>query len=197
MGAGQTARDQKKAAACQGVVAFEDEASFWLDGTLHQTWSRKGVQPRVDTYGLRKTGHVFGAITVEEVPQFTYQFSDVFNGHTFHQFLELLVEQHKGRKVFLIIDNGPCHWLDDAGKAWLGQHGDEIELHRLPPYSPEFNPMEGVWKTTKRVTTHNRFFLTTTERDDALRATFSTFRTDPGRIAGQVARYLADDRASA
>ena len=26
---------------------YEDEASFWLDGTLHQTWARVGVQPRV------------------------------------------------------------------------------------------------------------------------------------------------------
>ena len=155
------------------------------------------MQPRVDTYGLRKTAHVFGAITVEEEPQFTYQFSEVFNGHTFHQFLELLVAQHRGRKVFLIIDNGPCHWLDDAGKAWLAENGDLIELHRLPPYSPEFNPMEGVWKTTKRVTTHNRFFRTTDERDDALRATFGRFRETPSLIAGQVARYLPDDRLTA
>jgi hypothetical protein len=43
--------DQKKAAACRGVVMFGDEASFWLDGTLHVTWSRVGVQPRVDTFG--------------------------------------------------------------------------------------------------------------------------------------------------
>jgi len=197
VGPGPPARDKKKVAACRGILAFEDEASFWLDGTLHQTWSRKGVQPRVDTYGLRKTAHVFGAISVEEKPHFTYQFSDVFNGHTFHQFLEHLTAQHRGRKVFLIIDNGPCHWLDDAGKAWLAQNGDKIELHRLPPYSPEFNPMEGVWKTTKRVTTHNRFFRTTQERDDALRATFAQFRAHPATIAGQVARYLPDDRPSA
>jgi hypothetical protein len=41
---------------------FGDEASFWLDGTLHQTWSRIGIQPRVDTFGERKTAHVYGAI---------------------------------------------------------------------------------------------------------------------------------------
>jgi hypothetical protein len=52
-------------------VIFEDEASFWLDGTLHQTWSRIGNQPRVDTYGLRKTAHVFGAVTLDQA-DFTY-----------------------------------------------------------------------------------------------------------------------------
>src|SRR5207253_4014765 len=44
-------RDQKKATTCRGVVMFGDEASFWLDGSLHRTWARIGVQPRVDTFG--------------------------------------------------------------------------------------------------------------------------------------------------
>ena len=56
---------------------FEDEASFWLDGTLHQTWARVGVQPRVDTYGARKTAHVFGAVSLGEAA-FAYEFVDVF-----------------------------------------------------------------------------------------------------------------------
>ena len=118
---------------------FEDEASFWLDGTLHQTWSPIGVQPRVPTYGLRKTAHVFGAIAVED-GEFVYQFSDVFNRHTFHLFLLKLVEHHAPRKVFLVMDNGPCHWLDDAGKAWLASNGDKIELLRLSTLLPRIQP---------------------------------------------------------
>jgi hypothetical protein len=105
---------------------FGDEASFWLDGTLHRTWSRVGVQPRVDTYGMRKTGHVFGAIS----------------------------------------------------------------LFRLPPSSPQFNPLEGGWKTVKQPTTHNRFCHTTEERDAALVATFQRLDAQPAMIAGQVARFL-------
>lgn len=177
-------------------MAFEDEASFWLDGTLHQTWSRVGVQPRVDTLGQRKTAHVFGAVTLEEEPAFTHRFSEIFNGHTFHEFLLHLVAQHAPRKVFLIIDNGPCHWLDDAGKAWLAASGDKIELHRLPPYSPDYNPMEGVWKVTRKLATHNRYYLTTAERDAALEATFERFRQCPRLVANQVARYRGDDRAT-
>lgn len=52
-----------------------------------------------------------------------------------------LVEQHAPRKLFLIIDNGPCHWLDDDGKEWLRDNKDKVELYRLPPYSPQFNPV--------------------------------------------------------
>ena len=80
----------KKARRCCGIVMFEDEASFWLDGTLHQTWARVGVQPRVATYGARKTADVFGAVSLDEVA-FAYEFADVFNGDTFWIFIKRLV----------------------------------------------------------------------------------------------------------
>jgi transposase len=180
--------DQKKAAACRGVVLFEDEASFWLDGTLHRTWSRVGCQPRVDTFGARKTAHLFAAVSLCNA-QFTFQFAEVFNAGTFLTFLKRLVGKYAGRKVFLIIDNGPCHNLDATGQQWLAANRRRIALHRLPPYSPEFNPVEPIWKTTRKLTTHNRFYRTTVERDVALRRTFVRFQRNPALIAAHVARF--------
>jgi transposase len=182
------ARHQKKARAEEGVVLFEDEASFQLDPTLHRTWARRGAQPRVPTRGERKTAHVYGAIAVNDA-RFTYAFVDVFNGTTFLGFLKLLVQRYAGRKVFLIIDNGPCHNLNAEGRAWLEQNADLVSLNRLPPYSPELNGIEGVWKTTRRAATHNRFFANTNERDSALRCAFRTFQRRPNMLDGHVRRF--------
>lgn len=168
---------------------FGDEASFWLDGSLHRTWARVGKQPQVDTFGLRKTAHVFGALSLEPLPRFTFQFALKFKGSTFLEFLKKLV-RYSRRKIFLIIDNGPCHNLAADGKAWLEQNRHRIELFRLPPYSPNLNPIEGAWKETKKQTTHNRFFHTTDERDNALRITFGFFRSYPSLLSGHVARFL-------
>ena len=116
-------------------------------------------------------------------------FATVFNGETFHMFLQRLVQRTR-RKIFLIIDNGPCHNLNCEGVLWLAKNRHRIELHRLPPYSPNLNPIEGAWKETKKRTTHNRFFRTTEERDAALLFTFQGFAANPNLLAGQVARYL-------
>lgn len=169
---------------------FGDEASFWLDGTLHRTWARVGVQPRVDTFGARKTAHVYGAVSLERRPSFFYQFAQVFNGVTFLAFLKELIRRCRRRKVFLIIDNGPCHNLKEPGRRWLEEHRHRIELFRLPPYSPELNGIEGVWKVTKKTTTHNRFYRSVEERDTALATTFETFKAYPQMIAGHVERFL-------
>lgn len=170
-------------------MLFGDEASFWLDGSLHRTWARVGQQPHVETYGLRKTAHVFGAVSLEANPRFHHMFATVFNGDTFFAFLKQLVRTTR-RKLFLIIDNGPCHNLQAEGVEWLQTNRHRIELHRLPAYSPNLNPIEGVWKETKKCTTHNRFFRTTNERDTALRKTFLRFDTTPAMLVGQVARFF-------
>ena len=169
-------------------VDTRNEASFWLDGTLHQTWSKVGVQPRMDTFGQRKTAHVFGAVALEDAA-WHFRFAPVFNGTTFFHFVRQLVEHYAPRKVFLIIDNGGCHWLDDEGKAWVRDNPDKIELNRLPPYSPEFNPTEGVWKATRKHATHNRFYATVQDRDAALTETFETFQRIPQLIEGHVRRF--------
>lgn len=138
---------------------------------------------------MRKTAHVFGAVTLEPRPRFHYRFAPVFNGLTFLDFLKQLVTRSR-RKVFLIIDNGPCHNLKEEGKRWLAQNRRRLELFRLPPYSPEYNAIEGVWKTTKKRTTHNRFYKTVEERDAALCATFGQFQANPKLIANHVTRFL-------
>lgn len=142
----------------------------------------------MDTYGLRQTAHVFAAVSLDEA-RFFYRFAPVFNGETFYAFVRQLVARMAGRKVFLIIDNAPFHWMDEEGKEWVRQNRHLIELNRLPSYSPEFNPVEGVWKITRKMTTHNRFYHTTDERDAALRCTFSRFQQRPALIANQVARF--------
>ena len=146
-----------------------------------------GQQPRVDTYGLRKTAHLYATIGLADA-DFTYWFSPVFNGNTFWAFLKRLIAKYAPHKVFLIIDNAPWHHLPSEGKKWLAA-SKKIELFRLPGYSPELNPMEPIWKTTRKMTTHNRFYPTPAERDRALRATFAKFQRRPSLIAAHVTRF--------
>jgi transposase len=84
-----------------------------------------------------------------------------------------------------LVEQGP------RAAASPRSHAHRIELHRLPPYSPEFDAIEGVWKTTRRTTTHNRYFGSPAERDAALRTTFEQFKRQPSLIEGHVLRFRA------
>jgi transposase len=59
--------------------------------------------------------------------------------------------------MIVIVDNARWHHAN-ALQPWLHDHRDRIRLDFLPPYSPELNPVERVWKLTRRLCTHNRYF---------------------------------------
>ena len=46
----------------------------------------------------------------------------------------------------------------------------------LPPYSPDLNPIERVWKLTRRMATHNRYFENLNQVVDAVEAVFSSWK---------------------
>jgi transposase len=76
-----------------------------------------------------------------------------------------------------------------GGKVTLTMEEPVVELHRLPACSPAFDPVEGVWKTSRRRTTHNRFYHSTHERDAALTRIFTEFQQRLALIAKHVKRF--------
>ncbi len=55
------------------------------------------------------------------------------------------------------LDNSRYHHAKMLN-PWLEEHKKEIRLLFLPPYSPDLNPIERVWKLTRKLCTHNRYF---------------------------------------
>jgi transposase len=59
----------------------------------------------------------------------------------FIEFLGRLLRDSGGRKVHLIVDGHPVHRAKLVS-AWVGRHAEGMQLHFLPGYSPELNPVE-------------------------------------------------------
>ena len=75
-------------------------------------------------------------------------FSEHSKSQDMCDFLRAVSAANGGRKIVMILDNGPIHHT----KA-VSQCADELDIQLifLPPYSPQFNPIELIWKTIKRV----------------------------------------------
>jgi len=63
------------------------------------------------------------------------------------EFLEKIVKQNPGKRIILVLDNSRSHHAD---KTIRKARKLKIILVFLPPYSPDLNPVEFVWKTIKR-----------------------------------------------
>jgi transposase len=117
------------------------------------------VDPVVLHAPTRKSVAVFGAVRIVD-GRFASRWSDIFNAATFETFLTQLVRhKRKGRMMVVVADNARWHHAR-ALQPWLKEHRKVLRLDFLPPYSPDLNPVERVWKLTRRLCTHNRYFPT-------------------------------------
>ena len=148
----------RRAKERHALLLFGDEASFPQWGTLTYTWARRGQQPKVKTCGKRKGYKVFGLI-------------DYFTGHFFYQgqdgrlnsaayiaFLTRVLAQTT--QPIILIQDGAKYQTSAETKAFFAQQTARLEVVQLPTYSPDYNPIEKLWKKIKQQDTHLHYFPT-------------------------------------
>ena len=138
----------------------EDEVHFYQGTTVARAWSVKGKQPTLFTpAGRNKVGY-FGAVDLITGKLITQQIQpdEMFTQDTFRSFLECLLHFTK-YKIVLLLDNAKWHHAKRI-QAYVEARKDRLELLFLPPYSPDLNPIERVWRITRKKCTHNRYFPT-------------------------------------
>src|SRR5262244_4002879 len=174
----------------QGLILFEDEVSFAQWGSLSYTWARRGRQPEVPTSGKRKGYKVFGAIEYFSGRLFSQGIEGRFNSESSQGFLQMILDQIT-EHLFLIHDGARYH-TSAATQAFLAAHRDRITVEPLPSSSPDYNPIEYLWKKTKKRATHNQYFkefaLLTVSVDKAL----AYFATHPETVLGLFGLYCEE-----
>ena len=179
---------KKKAYQEQSALIFEDEASFRQDSTLHRTWAHRGQRPLIPMTGQRYSIKIFGCVEIFSA-RFLYQRDQVFNAQTYLGFLESIATAYYPRKVLLIQDNAPYHKDGDVW-TWFKENRKWLSVYNLPPYSPEDNAAEPLWRHTRINATHNRYFKTEDEILDSLTMTFRDIQKNPDQIRGYLAPFL-------
>ena len=126
----------------------------------------------------RKSVGYFGAVRLRDGRFVFRPESAKFNGPSFFQFLKQLhrASRGTGRRVIVITDNAPYHH-SRLHKLWREQQTNHFALDFLPPYSPELNPIERVWKLARRRCLHNRYFANLQDISTAVEEEFANWTT--------------------
>jgi len=138
---------RKRAKTLGAEIFFGDAAHLRSDHHAGRTWGEKGHTPVVETTGARYGLSLISAITSKGHMRFMIKEKGGVNAEVFIEFLKRLVVGANG-PIFLIVDRGPAH-IAKKTKAFVKTLGGKLELFYLPPYSPDRNPDELVWKHLK------------------------------------------------
>jgi transposase len=84
---------------------------------------------------------------------------------------------HRARRprMMVVLDDARYHHAVPLA-PFLREHAAHLRLLFLPPYSPQLASIEHVWKLTRRLATHNRYFATLDEVLKAVNACFNRWR---------------------
>jgi transposase len=143
----------------EALILFGDEVTFAQWGSLGYTWAPQGEQPMVKTCGKRKGYKVFGCIDFFSGQLFTHTLAEGrFKSESYQDFLTRVLAQTK--QHVLLIQDGARYHTSRAMRAFFAEHQARLTVYQLPSYSPDYNPIEFLWKQMKQRATHNKYFPT-------------------------------------
>lgn len=141
-------------------IVFMDSAHPTMATKITYGWIRKGTDKWIPQTASRTRVNVMGAIELSEMQVITH-FPDQVNTETTIAFFDQLKAVYPGASiVHVILDQAGYHRSEETQNA-AKEKG--IELHFLPPYSPNLNPIERLWKVMNEECRHNTFFSSAKE----------------------------------
>lgn len=102
-----------------------------------------------------------------------------FNGDSYIEFLKQILEHYKGN-VILIEDGASYHKRGDVME--FKEKSSRLSVFSLPTFSPDLNPIEKLWKNTKRDATHLKYFKTFEELRLSVIETFKSYMNNAKKI---------------
>ena len=132
-------------------LMFQDEAAFGRINKPKYCWCRKGIRPSVPCHHIRKYRYVYGAVEPLTGGSF-FLVMPYCNTACMNAFLEHLSKAYPEDYIVLICDGAAWH------KSGTLKVFSNIELMFIPPYTPEMNPIEQIWRELRARGFHNEVF---------------------------------------
>ena len=161
-------------------IFFGDAAHMRSDHHAGRTWGKKGETPVVEATGARYGMSLISAISARGQMRFMIKEKGGVNAAVFIEFLKRLITGAK-RQIFLIVDRGPAH-VAKKTKAFVENLNGRLRLFYLPPYSPDRNPDELVWKHLKADTVGRMAITDKADFKTKVRSSMRQLQNNPDKI---------------
>ena len=140
-------------------LLFYDEAFFCRESTVTRGWYPRGCKAEIQCPKTFEKVGTCGAVSPGDGRLYSLVFNG-FDSDTFIYYLRWLLKVFKTKKkIVIVLDNASSHKSYKV-KEFVAKYKKRLDLLYLPPYSPDLNPIERVWKHLRYHVTHNVYFET-------------------------------------
>jgi len=154
---------------------FMDEGRFGRVDLPQRCWAPKSIRPACPSQIIREYSYAFAALSVSDgcLESLIHSRAD---SEVMSYFLGQIANEFPAEKVVIFMDKAAWH---TTGKLIIP---DNIKLEFLPPYSPQLNPVEVLWKELRKDYFHNRVFASMDAVDDQLEKGLRNMAGDKARV---------------
>jgi transposase len=129
-------------------IYFSDAAHFKHNAEAGYAWSLSGEPHQIPANTGRQRYNVLGAYCVQTQEHVFLLTEENIDKTKLAEFMALLRAKHPGAgKIYLLLDNAAYNHAQHVAEAARQQR---IILDYLPPYSPNLNPIERLWKFVRK-----------------------------------------------
>lgn len=157
------------------IVFFEDEGRFGRISREMYCWVKKDMVPSVARLMIREYIYAYSAIAPATGDCFS-MIAPHCNTESMNYFLSLLASHYKNYRIVLLLDKAGWH-ISQGLKL-----PTNLLLMHLPPYSPELNPVELLWREIRRKHFHNKIFKNLDEVEATLTEALAHYHHDAPSI---------------
>lgn len=173
----------------EAPVLFMDAVHPTQSTKLSYGWIRKGQDKLIETTGSRTRLNLIGALSLEDIGATVTETYDTINSESIVRFFWKLKKEHYPleQKIHLVLDGAAYHRTElvkDAAKVL------NIDLHYLPPYSPNLNPIERLWKVMNEHARNNVYFSSKKAFMTAIKEFFDVTLPE---VAGSLTSRITDN----
>jgi len=122
-------------------IWYQDECGVHGDPRPRQVWAKKGSRQQIHYKGTHIKDNVIGAVRPTD-GKFVSLIMPFVDTQIFQIFLDEMQQYVSSKKAVMILDN--ASWHRTKRVRW----GKFRPLY-LPPYSPDYNPIERIWLNMK------------------------------------------------
>jgi transposase len=159
------------------LLMLQDEGRFGRISRPNRCWAPRGVRPCVPSQIIREYTYAYAAVSPHDGAIDSLILPEV-NEKAMSIFLKEVSERHPDDFILMIMDGAGWH----TAKGLIVPKN--MALIFLPPYSPELNPVEHIWKDIRENWFGNKAFNSIEAVEDQLERALAALEQDPGKVAG-------------
>ena len=161
----------------------DNEEVYFSDGVhpMHNTrpeygWIKIGQDYEIPANSGRQRVNINGAVNIQNPEQVFTVEADKISYEANIALFQKILEARPGKRIIIYADNARYnHSL--ILKDWITQQNGRIELGYLPPYSPNLNPIERLWKFMKKEVINSYYYETYAQFKTAILAFFENIKS--------------------